>query len=120
MATTTGSAVMIPKTAAGAMDMAKAAAVTPMAGGGLVLSPLPLSGGRRKTRRLSKKVMKMMKSMSKAKLAKLMKGGVEAEEAVAEEPTEVAPTEGARRRRTKKGSKKSRKGSKKSRHAFLY
>lgn len=53
-----------------------AAAVKPMKGGA-VLSPLPLSGGRRKTKRLSKKVLRMLKGMSKKKLAKLMKGGVE-------------------------------------------
>ena len=111
--------MMVPKTAAGGADMSKAAAVT-QAGGGLVLSPLPLSGGKRKTRRLSKKVLKMMKSMPKAKLMKLMKGGAEAEEAVVEPAAETpaAPTEGARRRR--KSKKATRKGSKKSRHAFLY
>ncbi len=53
-----------------------AAAVKPMKGGA-VLSPLPLSGGRRKTKRLSKKVLRMLKGMSKKKLAKLMKGGVD-------------------------------------------
>ena len=111
--------MMVPKTAAGMADMSKAAAVT-QAGGGLVLSPLPLSGGKRKTRRISKKVLKMMKSMPKAKLAKLLKGGQEAEEAVVAPAGEsAAPTEGARRR-SRKGGKKSRKGSKKSRHAFLY
>jgi hypothetical protein len=109
--------MMVPKTAAGMADMSKAAAVT-QAGGGLVLSPLPLSGGRRKSRRLSKKVLKMMKSMPKAKLAKLLKGGQEAEEEMVAPAGESAPTEGARRRR--KTKKASRKASKKSRHAFLY
>ena len=99
---------------------AQAAAVTKMAGGGLVLSPLPLSGGRkgsRKTKRLSKKVLKMFKKGSAKKLAKLMKGGEVAEEVMASEG-ESAPTEGARRRRrggkTHRGSRKSR------RHGFLY
>ena len=45
------SAVVMP-TKGGEAVPSEAAAVTKMAGGGLVLSPLPLSGGRkRKTRR---------------------------------------------------------------------
>ncbi len=107
------SAVVVP-TAAGEAKPAEAAAVT-QSGGGLVLSPLPLSGGRRKTRRLSKKVLKMLKKMPKAKLAKLMKGGQEAEEQVA------AEGEGAETGGRKKSRRASRKGkSKKSRHSFLY
>jgi D-tyrosyl-tRNA(Tyr) deacylase len=50
----------------------QAASATKMAGGGLVLSPLPLGGGkRRKSRRVSKKVVAMMKKMGAAKIAKL-------------------------------------------------
>jgi hypothetical protein len=88
-----------------------AVAATKMAGGALALTPLPLSGGRRKSRRMTKKMLKMIKGMSKAKLAKLMKGGEEAEEAVAEAgPAEV----GGRKRRGKKTARKSR------RHGLLY
>ena len=108
------SAVVVP-TAAGEAKPAEAAAVTKMSGGGLLLSPLPLSGGRRKTRRLSKKVLKMLKKMPKAKLAKLMKGGQEAMETVAAEG-EGAET-GAARKKSRRGSRKS-KGSRK--HSFLY
>ena len=44
--------------------------------GGAVLSPLPLSGGARR-KRLSKKTLRMLKGMSKAKLMRLAgkKGG---------------------------------------------
>lgn len=111
------SAVVVP-TEGGAAMPEQAAAVTKMAGGGLVLSPLPLSGGRkRKTKRISKKVLKMFKKGSATKLAKLLKGGQEAEEMVAAPEGAAAPVEGARRKR--KGGK-TRRGSKKSRHAFLY
>lgn len=77
------SAVVVPTGKDGAPDASKAAAATPMKGG-MMLSPLPLGGGkRRKTRRLSKKVLKMLKKMPKAKLAKMMKGaGEDGEEAV--------------------------------------
>ena len=112
------SAVVMP-TEGGAAMPEQAAAVTKMAGGGLVLSPLPLSGGRkRKTKRLSKKVLKMFRKGSAKKLQKLLKGGQEAEEVVATEgESPAAPTEGARRR----GSRKTKRGSRKSRrHAFLY
>lgn len=105
------SAVVMPTTD-GVPKPDEAATATKMAGGGLVLSPLPLAGGkRRKSRRVSKKVMAMVKKMGAAKLAKLMKGGEEAEEAMAAAPAAAEPTEGARRRRkTRKASKKSRKG----------
>ncbi len=55
-----------------------AATVKPMAGGAAIV-PLPLTGGKKRkgTRRLSKKVLKMLKAMPKKKLAKLMKGGVD-------------------------------------------
>ena len=118
MSATKSSAVVMP-TEGGAPQPSDAAAVTKMAGGGLVLSPLPLSGGRkRKTKRLSKKVLKMFKKGSAKKLAKLLKGGQEAEEVMATEG-ESTPEEGAGRRR--RGSRKTRRGSRKSRrHAFLY
>ncbi len=107
------SAVVMP-TKGGEAQPEQAAAVTKMAGGGLVLSPLPLSGGRKRrgTKRLSKKVLKMFKKGSAKKLQKLLKGGQEAEEVVATEG-EAAPAEGARRRRSK-----TRRTSR--RHGFLY
>lgn len=75
------SGVVVPKDG-GAAD---AAAVKPMTGGAAIV-PMPLAGGRKKrgTRRLSKKVLKMLKKMPKAKLAKMMKGAGEemAEESV--------------------------------------
>lgn len=109
------SAVVMP-TKGGEAQPAEAAAVTKMAGGGLVLSPLPLSGGKRKTKRISKKVLKMFKKGSAKKLAKMLKGGQEAEAEVAA-PEMGEATEGARRKR--KGGK-TRRGSRKSRHSFLY
>lgn len=112
MSTPTSSSVVVP-TAHGSPQPSEAAAVTKMAGGGLILSPLPLSGGRkrgsRKTRRLSKKVLKMFKKGSKGKLMKLMKGGQEAEEVVAEEAA-PAPMGGKKRRTARKSR----------RHAMLY
>lgn len=111
------SAVVMP-TKGGEAVPGEAAAVTKMAGGGLVLSPLPLSGGRKRrgTKRLSKKVLKMFKKGSAKKLSKLLKGGQEGEDAVTA-PETPEPTEGARRRR---GSRKTKRGSRKSRHSFLY
>jgi hypothetical protein len=91
-------------------DGKSAAQVSEMKGGAIALSPLPLSGGRK--RRMTKKMKKMLKTLKK------LKGG-EMEEAVeaAEEGIE-APVEGARRRR---GSRKSRRGSRKGRrHAGLF
>ncbi len=102
--TKTPAAVAVP-TSGSATD---AVAATPMKGGAL-LSPLPLSGGRRKTRRMSKKAMKMLKKMTPKQLKKMIKGG--------QEPV-VAPEsemEGARRR-SRKGGRKSRK----SRRGLLY
>ncbi len=103
------SAVVVP-TENGKPAPADAAKVTPMSGGA-VLSPLPLNGGRRrKTRRVSKKVLAMIKRMPKSKLNKLMKGG-EMEEPVAEE--EMA---GSSRRKSRRGGKRHSRR----RHAFLY
>ncbi len=106
------SAIVMP-TKGGEAQPDEAAAVTKMAGGGLVLSPLPLSGGRRhrKTKRLSKKVLKMFKKGSAKRLQKLLKGGQGAEDLVVDEPA----TEGAARRR-----RGTRRASKSRRHAFLY
>lgn len=115
MSAPTSSSVVVP-TEAGTPQPGAAAAVTKMSGGGLILSPLPLGGGkRRKTRRISKKVLRMFKKGSKAKLMKLMKGGQAAEQVVTGGQMEGEPEAvGARR----KSRRKSRKGSRK--HAFLY
>ena len=95
MSKTESSAVVVPTTE-GSPDMGQAAGVSKMKGGALVLTPLPLSGGRRrKTRKISKKVLKMLKKMGAAKVAKLVKKGGEMD---GEEPAPV----GARRHRTRK------------------
>ena len=95
--TKTPAAVAVPASG----TKADAVAATPMKGGAL-LSPLPLTGGRRKTRRLSKKAVKMLKKMTPKQIKKLVKGGQEP--AAAPE----AEMEGARRR-SRKGGRKSRK-----------
>jgi hypothetical protein len=112
------SAVVMPMKG-GAAQPADAAAVTEMKGGALVLSPLPLSGGRRKgsrkTKKVPKKVLKLFKKGSAKTLKKLMKGGQEAEEVVSTETAPESETMGGRKtRRTRKGKKGSRK------HGFLY
>ena len=98
------SAVVVPGGKGGAPDMAQAASVQKMAGGGMTLTPLPLGGGKRKTRKISKKVKAMLKKMTPKQLKKLAKGGA-GEEAEAEGET---PMEGARRRKSRRGSRKSR------------
>lgn len=107
------SAVVMPMKG-GAPQPADAAAVTEMKGGALVLSPLPLKGGRkgkgsRKTKKVPKKVLRLFRKGSAKTLRRLMKGGEEAEEVVATPETESETTGAARRRR--KGSRK---------HGFLY
>jgi len=92
-------AVVVPGGKGGAPDMAQAAGVQKMAGGGITLTPLPLSGGKRKTRKISKKVKAMLKKMTPKQLKKLAKGGAE------EEATE-APAMGGRKSR--RSSRKSR------------
>ena len=79
------------------------ASATSMQGGGVLLSPLPLNGGRK--RRSSKKSRRASKKIAKA-LKKL--GGEELEQVAGEveEMGEQTPTEGARRRRSKKGGRK--------------
>jgi len=70
---TTPNAVVVPTTGGNSADTA--AAVTQMKGGA-VITPLPLSGGRRhRTKKLSKKVLNMFKKGSRGKLMKMMKGG---------------------------------------------
>ena len=97
------SAVVVPGGKGGAPDMAQAASVQKMAGGGMTLTPLPLGGGKRKTRKISKKVKAMLKKMTPKQLKKLAKGGAEMEETEGE-----TPMEGARRRKSRRGSRKSR------------
>ena len=99
------SAVVMPMKG-GAPQPAEATAVTEMKGGALILSPLPLGGGKRgrkgsrKTKKVPKKVLKMFKKGSAKTLKKLMKGGEEAEGVVA--APEVAPeATGASRRRSR-------------------
>ena len=104
------SAVVMPMKG-GAAQPADAAAVTEMKGGALVLSPLPLKGGKRKTKKVPKKILKMFRKGSAKTLRRLMKGGQGAEEVVATETAPESETMGGRKR---KGSRKSRK------HGFLY
>lgn len=114
-----------------------AAKATPVKGGGLILSPLPLTGGRRraskkggrKSRKISKKALKAIKKIGGEEVVEAVEkamGGadedpqvVKAEEEIADEAVEMEePTEGARRRKSKKagrkGGRKSRKGGRKS------
>jgi hypothetical protein len=101
------SAIVAP-TKGGAPDMAAAAGVQKMAGG-MMLSPLPLGGGKRKTRKISKKVKAMLKKMTPKQLKKMMKGGEPVEGAEGGEGAEGADQEGARRRRrSRRSSRKSR------------
>jgi hypothetical protein len=98
---------VIAPTKGGVPDMAAAAGVQKMAGG-MMLSPLPLAGGKRKTRKVSKKVRAMIKKMTPKQLKKLMKGG-EPVEGEGAEGAEGADQEGARRRRrSRRSSRKSR------------
>lgn len=107
MSAPTSSSVVVPTGKDGAPDASKAAAATQMKGG-MMLSPLPLGGGkRRKTRRISKKVLRMFMKGSKAKLMKLMKGGQDGENV-------VTGNEDGGRRKSRRGSRKSRK------HPMLY
>lgn len=94
-------AVVVPTGKDGAPAKAEAASVQKMAGGGLVLSPLPLTGGKRKTRKVSKKVKAMLKKMTPKQLKKMMKGG----EAMTEQGE--GEQEGARRK-SRRGSRKTR------------
>lgn len=112
------SAVVVPTTPEGTPQPGGATAVTPMKGGALLLSPLPLGGGKRKTKKVPKKILKLFKKGSAKKLGKLMKGGQDAMEEVAADAPESAPEEGAGRRKsrkTRRGARKSRRG-----HSFLY
>lgn len=82
----------------------EAAAVKPMKGGAAIV-PLPLTGGKKRkgTRRLSKKVLKMLKAMPKKKLAKMMKGAGEGDD---EEET-VAAMGGKKKGKTARKSRRS-------------
>ncbi len=91
--------------------MDQAAGVAKMSGGGMILTPLPLEGGRkRRTRKVSRKVLKMLKKMGPAKVAKMLKKKGGQEDMMGEE--EPAPTMTAgRSRKTRRGG---RKGSRRS------
>lgn len=79
----------------------QAAAVVPMTGGNMVV-PLPLGGGKRKSRKLSKKVLKMLKKMGPSKVVKMIKKGGE----IQGDGTDMG---GRRHRRSKKTRRHSRK-----------
>jgi hypothetical protein len=115
MSTPQASAVVAPTTEGGKMDMANAAGVTKMSGGGYMLTPLPLAGGKRKSRKISKKVLKQLKKMGAAKVSKMLKKGG-AEEMVAPEASSMEETGGRRR----KSGRKTRRASRKSRRGFFY
>jgi hypothetical protein len=89
---------------------------TGMNGGGLALSPLPVSGGRKRSRKMTKKMKKMLKTLKK------LKGGEVGDMADTANLNEsglnnMSTDEGGRRRR---GSRKSRRGSRKGRRAGLF
>jgi hypothetical protein len=92
-----------------APDGKPVAHATGMNGGGLALSPLPLSGGRKRSRKMTKKMKKMLKTLKKIKGGDV---GDVADTANLEESglNEVSTEEGGRRRR--RGSRRSRRGSK--------
>lgn len=94
-------AVMVPGSE-GKPDMGSATGATKMSGGGLILTPLPLNGGKKgkKTRKVSKKVLKMLKKMGSAKVAKLLKKKGGQEETVEEEPMTAG------RRKTRRGGRR--------------
>jgi len=107
------SAVVVPTDSKGSLQPAQAAAVTGMKGGAVAVTAMPLTGGKRKTKKVPKKILKLFKKGSAKKLRKMMKGGEAAMEEVA---ADSAAEEGAgRRRKTRRGSRKSRRG-----HSFLY
>jgi hypothetical protein len=89
---TESSAVVVPTTGS-TPDMGQAAGVTKMKGGALVLTPLPLTGGRRKTRKISKKVLKALKKMGTKKVMKMLKKGGQMQGEMGDE------IDGGRRRR---------------------
>lgn len=90
------SGVVVPASK-GEVKGSEAAEVKAMSGGGLVLSPMPLSGGRRH-KRLSKKTLKMLKKMGMKKVAKMIKKGGQTEGVEGEQ-------EGARRTRRRTSRK---------------
>ena len=102
-------AVVVPTTPSGTPQPGGATAVTPLKGGAIALSPLPLGGGKRKTKKVPKKILKLFKKGSAKKLRKIMKGGVDGMGVVASETAEEAGMDGARRRKTRRGSRKSRR-----------
>lgn len=101
MSKTTDSAVVVP-TEEGKPQMDQATGVAKMKGGVLVMTPLPLGGGKRRSRKISKKVLKQLKKMGSAKVAKMLKKGGADQEI-------VEPIDGARRKTRRGGRKHSRK-----------
>ena len=106
-----------PSTTVVASDGKHAAQVSEMKGGAIALSPLPLSGGRKRSRKMTKKMKKMLKTLKK------IKGGdvddvVDSSNLDESGLSNIQTEEGGRRRR---GSRKSRRGSRKGRrHAGLF
>ena len=94
------SAVVVPTTSSGTPQPGGATAVTPMKGGSILLSPLPLGGGKRKTKKVPKKILKLFKKGSAKKLRKMMKGGEDAMEEVAADGETMDA--GRRRRHSRK------------------
>ena len=105
------STVVVP-TSGGMPVPGQATAVTPMKGG-MLLSPLPidtgLTGGRRKSKKLSKKVLKMLKKMTPKQLKKLtLKGGEDPVDTAT--PTTPPPPPPGGRRKTRRSKKSRRSG----------
>lgn len=100
-----------PSTTVVASDGKHAATAMPMTGGGVALSPLPLTGGRR-SRKMTKKMRKMLKTLKK------LKGGLVDDVVEGVEQPPVPVDEGGRRRR--RGSRRSRRGSRKGRAGLFY
>ena len=104
-----------------------AAKATPIKGGGLMLSPLPLSGGRRrskkggrKSRKISKKALKAIKKIGGEEVVEAVEAAMGGAEPVVAEEVAVGTeaVEGARRRRGGKSKKAGKKGGRKSRKSL--
>ena len=96
-----GAGVVVPAAAKGAGDMA---AVVQNGQAGGVISPLPITvGGKRRSRKLSKKVLKMLKKMGPSKVAKLVKKGGNVPEGSTGSTGTVT---GGRRRKTRRHSRR--------------
>ncbi len=77
-------------------------------GSSLLVTASPLAGGKRKSRKISKKILKMLKKMGPSKVAKMIKKGGDGEEG---DGSNII--QGGRRHR---GSKKTRRHSRRRHH----